>query len=123
MSYDFFAKRQEGDKRLRQAVVKRDNQVGFRRFGCQFGANGNARRVYPRTFAMTSEAGYRSRVIAPKMDGDIEKEGFPTAMCRMLGNFRKRMRPNNLRLKARRRLRTSGIIPANRWEAFRPITC
>ena len=90
MNYDFFTKRQEGAKRLRQAVGKQANQTELRRIGCQLGQNGKSRWFYPRTFEMTTEAGYWSRVVVPKMDEEVEKEGFSTARDRILGKVVKR---------------------------------
>lgn len=56
VNYDFFTKRQEGAKRLRQAVGKHADQVELRRLGRQLDSNGKARWFYPRTFEMTTEA-------------------------------------------------------------------
>ena len=84
MSYDFFMKCQEGATGMRQTVGKHADQIEFRRVGCQLGPAGKARRLYPFTFEVTTEAGYRGRVV-PEIDEAIEKEGFSTAGNRILG--------------------------------------
>ena len=77
--------------RLRQAVGKHSNQIELIRLGCQLDADGKARRFYPRTFEMKTEAGYWSRAIAPKMDEAIEKAGLSTARGRILGKLPKKV--------------------------------
>ena len=115
MNYDFFMKCQEGAKRLRQAVGKQANQTELRRIGCQLGPKGKARWFYPRTFEMTTEAGYWSRVVVPKMDEAIEKEGFATARDRILGKLPKRGGGEGVAPKGKAKAGTKG----NAWKEWK----
>ena len=45
--------------------------------------------TYPITFEMQSSAGYWKRVIAPKMDESVEKDGSLAARGRILGQAKK----------------------------------
>ena len=123
MNYDFFTKCQEGASRLRQTVGKHANQIELRRVGGQLDRSGKARWFYPRTFEMTTEAGYWSRVVVPKMDEAIEKEGFSTARDRILGKLPRRtnLEVANPKVKAKAGLREtlgrsgeSGQMPEKR---------
>ena len=112
---DFFTKCQEGATRLGQTVGQHASKIELRRVGFQLGPAGKARRIYPRTFDMTTEAGYWSRVVAPKMDEAIEKEGFSTARDRVLGKPPRRtnMEVENPKVKA------NAVGMGNAWKEWR----
>ena len=89
LNFDFFEKTQEGARRLRQHVGKHANQTEIRRVGLTSNADGKTLWTYPKTFEMESEKGYWQRVIVPKMDEAVEKDGFLAARDRILGKTKK----------------------------------